>query len=58
MKDTKLIEKTPFEIYMEEVAKRREEYREELKARGVTFKEWNFDASHDYGKGPGNWTGD
>ena len=34
------------------------EQREQAEARGVTFREWNFDASHDYNKGPGNWTGD
>lgn len=32
--------------------------RQQAEARGVTFIEWNFDASHDYNKGPGNWTGD
>jgi len=32
--------------------------RKQAIARGVTFREWNFDASHDYNKGPGNWTGD
>ena len=32
--------------------------RKQAEARGVTFREWNFDASHDYNKGPGNWTGD
>jgi len=50
--------KTPFDIYMERVAKEREQYRKEDEARGVTFREWNFNASHDYNKGPGNWTGD
>ena len=58
MKDTKIIEKTPFDIYMERVAEERKQYRKEAEARGVTFREWNFDASHDYNKGPGNWTGD
>ncbi len=50
--------KIPFDIYMERVKKEREQYRKELEARGVTFREWNFDASQDYNKGPGNWTGD
>ena len=52
--------KTPFDIYMEKVAKEREQYRKELEARGVIFGSVDFgdDPAADYGKGPGNWTGD
>ena len=34
------------------------EQRKQAEARGVTFVESNFNASHDYKKDPGNWTGD
>jgi len=34
------------------------EQRKQAEARGVTFVKSNFDASHDYNNGPGNWTGD
>jgi len=60
MKDTKIIEKTPFDIYMERVAKERKQYRKELEARGVIFTEIDLGSgpAMDYNKGPGNWTGD
>jgi len=52
--------KTPFDIYMEGVKKRREQYRKDLESRGVTYTELDLGPgpAADYGKGPGSWTGD